>query len=159
MSIIIESNKSILGSLEYYRYIKNKYKYIPELNDDKLIIYNDMLFNYSHFYNIITIYPIYSDINCLLIFFLEEIVDIISKTIKDSCVSKKLSEFVNFKLFLYIPENNNELNNQGLIKEEIYEKDLVNNKDLPCKCRLYIKEFKGNVLKFDKDLKNITFRL
>lgn len=153
MSIIIEPNSNILENYEYSRYFRTKFNYIPEDNDNKVVLFEDNIFNCSISYNIISIYPL-SVVTCNIKNFLSEISEIIYKTIVN-CVSIKLSNFVNFKLFFYVPENNNLLDTDtSVIKEELYEKDLVNNKELNTKCRLYIKEFKHNI-----KTKNIRFHL
>jgi hypothetical protein len=143
---LVIHNKKAVGDAETHSYINTNYSYNVPNDEHKTIIIDKNVFSVREYYNIFSIVPIVYNMQEHSELTISCLTSVITKMISSKTSLKWLLNTINFKIFLFFPDNKKMP--FGFVKDSYHEKDIF---DLafPEKLAVYIKTFqfddKGDV--------------
>ena len=143
---LVIHNKKAVGDAETHSYINTNYSYNVPNDEHKTIIIDKNVFSVREYYNIFSIVPIVYNMHEHSELTISCLTSVITKMISSKTSLKWLLNTINFKIFLFFPDNKKMP--FGFVKDSCHEKDIF---DLafPEKLPVYIKTFqfddKGDV--------------
>jgi len=135
---LVIHNKKAVEDAEVHSHISTNYSYNVPNDDHKTIIIDKNVFSVREYYNIFSIIPIVYNMPEHSELTISSITSVITKMISSKTSLKWLLNTINFKIFLFFPDNKKMP--FGFVKDAYHEKDIF---DLafPEKLPVYIKTF------------------